>query len=216
MPDLSFRIEGAEAVHYAASPLLALKLRIGNVPAEEHIHAIMLRCQVQIEVTRRRYTAQDQARLTDLFGEPGRWNRTLRSMLWTHANALVPPFTGQTLIDLQLPCTYDFNVSAAKYFYALRDGEVPLCLLLSGTVFYKSGDGNLQVAQVPWEKEATYRMSIRVWQEVMDHYYPNSAWLSLQKDAFDRLYRYKSARGLATWEQALDSLLSSIEESVVE
>jgi hypothetical protein len=43
----------------------------------------------------------------------------------------------------------------------------------------------------------------------MDHYYPNSAWLCLRKDVFDRLYEYKRQRGLPTWEQALESLLPS-------
>ena len=35
---------------------------------------------------------------------------------------------------------------------------------------------------------------------MMEHYYPNTAWLCLRKDVFDRLYRYKSRRGLPTWE----------------
>ena len=34
MPELQFQIEGAEAVAHAAAPLLALKLRIRNIPAD--------------------------------------------------------------------------------------------------------------------------------------------------------------------------------------
>ena len=41
----------------------------------------------------------------------------------------------------------------------------------------------------------------------MDLYYPNSAWLSLRKDVFDQLGRYRSRHGLATWEQAVEKLL---------
>ena len=29
---------------------------------------------------------------------------------------------------------------------------------------------------------------------MMEHYYPNSAWLCLRKDIFDRLFAYKSAQ----------------------
>ncbi len=51
MPDLSFEVEGAEAVAFAASPLLAFKLRITNADAEELIQTVALRCQIQIEST---------------------------------------------------------------------------------------------------------------------------------------------------------------------
>ena len=214
MPDLSFQVEGAQAVPFSASPLLAFRLRIATATADEPIHTVALRCQVRIEVARRRYGAQEQAKLLDLFGEPERWGQTLRPMLWTHTSVVVPGFTGSTVVDLPVPCTYDFNVAAAKYFHALEGGEVPLCLLFSGTIFYAADDGALQIAQIPWEKEATFRLPVRVWQEMMDHYYPNSAWLCLRKDVFDLLYRYKSRRGLPTWEQALESLLPPAEGQV--
>ena len=167
-----------------------------------------------IEATRRRYSAGDQAALVDLFGEPERWGHSLRSLLWTHASVIVPSFTGTTLVELQLPCTYDLNVASAKYFSALEEGEVPLCLLFSGTIFYRAADAALQVAQIPWDKEASYRLPVRVWQEVMDLYFPNSAWLSLRKDVFERLVEYKSRNGLPTWEHAIDNLLQHASEQV--
>jgi hypothetical protein len=49
----------------------------------------------------------------------------------------------------------------------------------------------------------------------MDIYYPNSAWLHLERDVFDRLYRYKVRHGIPTWEQMLDKLVSSKEEDEV-
>src|SRR2546423_785996 len=207
MPDLSFAVEGAEAVPFAAAPLLAFKLRVSNRFADEPIHTIALRCQIMIDPARRRYGDEDQERLRDLFGEPERWGQTLRPMLWTHANVIVPSFTGSRVIDLQVPCTFDFNVAATKYFAGLTDGEVPLNLLFSGTVFYANDEGALQVAQISWDKEARYRLPVGVWNQMMDIYYPNSAWLSLRKDVFDRLYRYKVRRGIPTFEQALESLL---------
>lgn len=207
MPDLNFQVEGAEAVAHAASPLLAFKLRVTNADADEPIQTVALRCQIQFETTRRQYNEVEQERLLDLYGEPERWGQTLRTMLWTHASVVMTPFKGSTLVELPVPCTFDFNVAAAKYFAGLEEGEVPLCLLFSGTVFYEAGDGALQVAQISWEKEAKYRLPVRVWQEMMDFYYPNSVWLSLRRDVFDRLYRYKMRRGIPTWEQTLDSLL---------
>jgi hypothetical protein len=80
-------------------------------------------------------------------------------------------------------------------------------LLFSGTIFYAEDDGPLQVAQIPWEKEASFAIPIRVWREMMDLYYPNTAWLCLRKDVFDRLARYKTENGLPTWEHALERLM---------
>lgn len=206
MPDLSFQINDAEAPPFAAVPQLIFKLHVANAHADELIHSITLRCQIRLEVTRRRYDAQEQARLRDLFGEPEQWKDTLRSMLWTHASVVVPPFTGSTVVELPVPCTYDFNVAATKYFYALHDGEIPLLFLFSGTAFY-AADGALQIAQIPWDREASFRLPVPAWQRMIDQYYPNSAWLYLQRDVFDRLYQYKLRRGLPTWEQVVESLL---------
>jgi hypothetical protein len=207
MPDLSFEVENAEAVPFAAAPLLAFKLRLSNRFADEPIHTIALRCQIMIDPARRRYQAEDQERLRDLFGAPERWGQTVRPMLWTHTSLVVTSFTGSDVVDLPVPCTFDFNIAATKYFAGLTDGEVPLTLQFSGTIFYATGEGTLQVAQISWDKEARYRLPVQVWKQMMEIYYPNSAWLSLRKDVFDRLYRYKVRRGIPTWEQALERLL---------
>jgi hypothetical protein len=215
-PNLHFQVEQAEPMRFAAAPQLVFRLRVtqraGAAPAL--IHSIALRCQLRIEPARRRYQPGEQARLRDLFGEPHRWGETLRGLLWTHAYVTVPSFTGATQAELPVPCTYDFNVAATKYFYALEDGEVPLTLLFSGTVFHAADDGRLQVAQVPWDQEADFRLPVRVWQEMMDHYYPNSAWLCLRRDVFDRLDQFKRQHGLPTWEQALEQLLPATTEAV--
>ena len=211
MPDLSFQVEGAEAVPFAAAPLLSFKLRIANADAAEQIQTIALRCQIQIESTKRHYSAEEKERLRDLFGEPERWGHTLRAMLWTHASVIVTPFAGGTLVELPVPCTFDFNVAAAKYFAGLEEGEVPLNLMFSGTVFYEGGDRGLQVEQIPWDREAHYRLPVSVWDKMMDHYYPNSAWLRLRRDVFDRLYSYKMRRGIPTWEQTIESLMMNDE-----
>jgi hypothetical protein len=207
MPDLNFQIEGAAPLPFAMAPTLAFKLRVTSTDAAEPIHSIALRCQIQIDTTRRHYNAGEKNRLMDLFGEPERWGQTLRTMLWTHASTVVPPFTDSTLVDLPVPCTFDFNVAAAKYFAGLEDGEVPLTLLFSGTIFYEASADGLQVTQIPWDKESTYRLPVSTWKEMIDIYYPNTTWLCLRRDIFDRLYQYKRERGIPTWEQALESIL---------
>jgi hypothetical protein len=219
MPDLNFQVEGAEPQRFAVEPLLLFKLRVCEAVAEgarpTPVHAVALRCQVRIEPAGRRYEPPEKERLLDLFGTPDRWGQTLRPMLWTHVSAVVPAFTGSTVVDLPVPCSYDFNLAATKFFDALEGGDVPLLFLFSGTIFYEAPDGDLQVAQISWEKEASSRLPAATWRGLMDLHYPNSAYLCLRKDVFDKLSRYKSRKGLPTWEQAMERLLSSAEDPVV-
>jgi len=105
-------------------------------------------------------------------------------------------------------------VASTKYFDALGDGDIPLNFLFSGTIFYEGDSGNLQVGQISWSKEATYRLPVALWQEVMQHHYPNSAWIRLHKDIFNRLYRYKATHALPTWDEVLVQLLQASGEEV--
>jgi hypothetical protein len=212
MPDLNFQIQGAEQLPFAASPHVLFKVGIRDAdPAGPTLlQSVLLRIQIRIEPTRRAHDPAAALRLRDLFGEPKRWGKTIRSMLWTHATLIVPAFTGETTVDLPLPCTFDFNVATTKYLYALGDGDVPLCFLFSGTMFYQAEQG-LQASQISWEKEADFRLPVRVWKEMMALYYPKCAWLALHQDAFDHLYEYKIREGLPTWEQALEKLLATHE-----
>lgn len=214
MPDLNFKIETAEAQRFAAAPTLLFKLHISNAVGNEIIHSVALRCQIQIEVARRQYTAEDQKQLRDLFDSPERWGQTLKTMLWTNASVVASAFQDSAVVDLPVACTFDFNVAATKYFQGLEDGDVPLEFLFSGTVFYATAGGELQVAPIPWEKEARFRLPVKVWQEMMEIYYPNSAWLCLRRDVFKRLYEYKVTHAIPTWEQALERMFSALGEPV--
>ena len=49
---------------------------------------------------------------------------------------------------------------------------------------------------MPWHRDATYRMPVRVWRELMDRYFPNSGWLRLQRETLDALMRFKARRAL--------------------
>lgn len=213
MPELTFQIEEVVVAQFAAAPALIFKLRVKNHVADENIHTVALRTQIQIETTRRRYTPEEQSRMLDLYGEPERWSQTLKTLLWTHVNVVVPSFQGETVVDLHMPCTFDFNVAATKYFAGLSAGEIPLCFQFSGTVFYAPSGGNLQVGPISWDQEARFKLPVSLWREMMDSYYPNTAWLCLRRDVFERLNQYKTQRGIPTWEQVMETMLAE-EEAV--
>ena len=215
MPDLEFQVESAAITPWTIAPQMAFRLHVTNTPPEEIIHSVSVNCQIRLEVTRRQYAADEKAKLGDLFGEPERWGRTLRPMLWTLATVVVPRFTGKTTVDLPVACSFDFNLAATKFFYGLNEGEVPLDFLFSGSVFYEDGGGSLQVAPISWTKEARFRLPVKLWQDLMEIHYPNATWFQLRRDVFDRLYRYKVEHGIPTWEQALERLLQADAEARV-
>jgi uncharacterized protein DUF6084 len=208
MPDLDFKVWGVEAAARGVTPLLHFKIEVVNKVPAEKIQSVMLHAQIQIQSPQRPYTANEKERLRELFGRPDDWGQTLRNKLWTHANCIVPGFADHTEAVIAVPCTFDLNVAATKYFYALEDGEVPLLFLFSGTIFYSDSTGRLQIQQISWEKESTWRMPIAKWREIMDRHYPNSAFVWLERDTFDRLYDFKRQHGFATWDQVLDRLLA--------
>jgi hypothetical protein len=212
VPELDFRVLSAGPEPQSLIPIINFRLGITE-SAGHPIDTIVLRCQIMIEAARRRYAEREQEALLDLFGEPSRWGRTLKTMLWTHASTVVPGFTGETAVDLPVPCTYDLSVSAGKYYFALEDGDVPLTLQFSGTTFWRTDDDRLSVAPIPWTKEATFRLPVSTWRGLMEEHYPGTAWLCLRREVVDRLNRYKSHRGLPGWDQAVDGLLDSVEQT---
>jgi hypothetical protein len=203
-PELSFSIDGAARVEHAAVPTLRFDLRVeSDVP----VRSVLLDVQLQIAARRRGYDASAHDRLFELFGPVGDWGNTLRTFPWLRATLVVPAFEGSTVANLDVPCSYDLEVAASRYLDALEDGEVPLEFLFSGSVFYAE-EGRLQTTRLSWEKEAEYRLPVRVWKETMERYFRGTAWLRLRKESFDRLATYKSRNALATWDDALDALLA--------
>lgn len=214
VPALSISIEQVNIVEFAAVPTLRFSARIDSAGAET-ISSVALATQLRIAAGRRFYDGREQDRLLELFGPPGGWGRSVRSLLWTHATTQVAAFSGGTVADIMVTCTYDFDVASAKYFHALDDGEVPLEFLFSGTIFY-SANGLLRIAQIPWDTEAEYRMPVRVWRQMMEHYFPRSAWLRLDRDTFDQLYAYKARHTLTSWSDAVAALLRGSERRTVD
>jgi hypothetical protein len=203
VPSLTFSVEGAERVEHAAVPTIAFALRIESGD-ERPVRSVLLDVQLQIAARRRHYDDAARDRLFELFGPPEQWGTSLRTLLWTRATLVVPAFTGRTVVQLPIACSYDLEVAASRYFDALVDGEVPLEFLFSGTVFYGTP---LQAARISWESEAGYRLPVSLWRETMDRYFRGTAWLRLPKGSFDRLTAHKSRHALATWEDVVDSLL---------
>jgi hypothetical protein len=207
MAELTFGCTSANAERYAATPTLSLALTITESTGAR-IHAIALRCQLRIEPQKRRYTAAEAARLHALFGDTSRWADTVKPIQLAIVSTMVPAFTALTEIDLQVPCTYDLEVASARYLQGLDDGNIPLLLLFSGTVFLDTGNG-FSVELVPWSAEASFRMPVRVWQDVVDVHFPGSAWLRCRRETLDALSAFKAARALPTWDATLTALLAA-------
>ena len=207
LPELAFSVLDAERVEYAATPTLRFNVRVEST-AGHPIRSLLLDTQIRIAAQRRRYDQAAQERLFELFGAPGQWGSTLRSLLWTQVTVVVPPFEGSASVGIPVPCTYDLEVVAARYFTALEDGDVPVELLFSGSVFYATPDGRLQTTRISWEQEAEYRMPVRLWTETIDHHFPGTAWLRLGRERFDRLAAFKGRHAYATWDDAIDALLA--------
>ena len=205
MAELVFDCTGAKADRYAVVPSLALTLRISETSGQR-VEAIALRCQIRIEPARRRYSDAEAERLNDLFGDTQRWADTLKPLQFTTISTMVPGFTGSIEVELPVPFTYDLQIASTRYFSSLDDGEIPLLLLFSGTIF-GSADGRMRVQQVPWSKETTFHLPVTQWREAVDAHFPDTTWITMSRQTLDELGRYKSRHALPTWDATVLALL---------
>ncbi len=203
---IGFAVSGIEVERYTATPTLSLRVRITETSGDP-VSAIALRCQVRIDPQRRGYDPTEAAGLLDLFGERIRWNNTLRPLLWMHTSTMVQGFTGDAEAILPLALTYDFEVAAAKYLHAVRDGDIHLSLMFSGTAFLRGTNG-FQIEQIHWDTDQTYRLPIGVWRDAMDLYFPDAGWIRVRRDTLDALVRVRSDLGLTSWEETFATVLS--------
>ncbi len=201
-----FTVLDAEPVPYAAAPTLRFHLHVDD-PLGRAIQTVALSTQIQIDPARRVYDAETMARLVELFGPPERWAATTQVFRWANVSALVPGFTGATSFALDVPCTYDLEVAASKYFYSLPDGAVPLSFLFNGMVLYQGEHDRLQIMQVPWSCVARWEMPVESWQAMMRAYYPGGSWVRVQSDTLDALAERKAAAGHHSFDDLLRELL---------
>ena len=212
IPELSFAVQGADSLAYAAVPTLSFDLRI-EASGGRPIRSVLLDVQIQIAARARGYEPAAQERLLELFGPVADWGVTLRTLPWLRTTAVVPAFSGATTVALTVPCTYDLEVTAARYLAALDDGFVPLELLFSGTVFFSGERGALQTARIAWDHEVHYALPVAVWRKTMDSHFPHSAWLRLGSESFGRLCAYKARHAFTSWDAAIDALLAAAQDT---
>lgn len=212
MTELRFECVGVRVEPFALVPTMTFRVRITETDGA-NVHAVALNCQFRIEPQRRRYSDAEAERLCDLFGERRRWADTLKPLQFTTVSTMVPDFTESIEIDVPVQCTTDLEVAAGRYFHALDDGEAPLLLLFSGSIFARRGDG-FEVTRIPWSAEAAFALPVARWREMVARYFPNSGWISLNRDTLDALIRFKTERALPTWNDVVEALLKNAATAV--
>ncbi|MGH9131169.1 MAG: DUF6084 family protein [Acidimicrobiales bacterium] len=210
MPNLAFKITDARADPFGAAPTILLKTLVTESTGAQ-IHAVALKALVRIEPQKRRYSRSDEGHLAEVFGEPSRWGDTLKPFTWCQISTTLPAFVDSYEVEVPVACTYDLEVAAGKYFHGLEDGEIPINLLFSGTIFSTIGP-RLAVEPISWSLEAPFRLPVKVWQDTMDQYFPGDGWLRLPRNTIDALGRFKSREALITWDQAIEALLKQVGE----
>jgi len=205
-PDPVFAVLGTAPLPNAAAPTLVFELAVSDASGRE-VYAIALTAQVFVEPAKRRYGEETRALLVDLFGAPDRWALTTQSFQLWRADVLVPSFTGQTTFALHVPCTYDLEVAAAKYFYALADGEVPLAFHLSGSIFYRDETDRLKIVKVPWTAVADHLLPVATWQAMIALHYAPGGFVRLGAETLRRLQERRSAGGFRSFDDCVADLL---------
>jgi hypothetical protein len=205
MTHLTIAVVDARVSPQTASPGITFRLRIEELSGGR-VHAALLRCQTRIEPRRRQYTTDEQSRLYELFGAVSQWDRTLHGVTWAHTSLVVPSFERQIEVDLPVVCTYDLEVASAKYLHAIREGDVPLVFLFSGTIF-TAGERGFGVEPVPWDLEAPFRLPAGVWHAAMDQFFPGGGWLRVRRDTIDCLQAFRGRHAVVTWDEAIELLL---------
>jgi hypothetical protein len=201
-----FAVLDAVPLEHSAAPGVRFELHITE-PEGREVYTIALSTQIQIDPARRFYDEATRERLVELFGAPERWGATTHSFQWARVESLVPTFTGSTAFVIEVPCTYDLEVAAAKYFHSLPDGAVPLSFHFNGTVLYRGEHDRLQVVLVPWSCTTRWRMPVEVWKRTIAAHYPGGGWIRLQEETLAALGRRKAERGLHTFDDTVRELL---------
>jgi uncharacterized protein DUF6084 len=204
--DVDFAVRDVGPLEHAAVPTLVFRLtltRTGGGP----VRSVSLNTTVRIDVARRRYDGAQPAALARLFGQPEQWATSMRPLTWARLTTVVPPFEDTTEVDLALPCGQEYELAVAGYFEAVRDGEIPLDLLFSGTVFHSGEDGRLRTSQICWSKDAPCAVPAKLWHALVARYHGGSTWVRLPREAYDALSAYRSRHGLESWERTVFALL---------
>jgi hypothetical protein len=205
IPQPEFEVHSAAHLAFAAAPTMVFAVN-AREPGGTEIQSMSLSVQVMIDPARRGYDEDTRTRLAELFGPPSSWAPSTQGLSWARVAAAVPTFDGETIFALEVPCTYDLEVAATKYFYALRDGVVPLSFHFYGTVFYFAPDGRLQMTPVPWSSSAQFGMPVPAWEKMIAEHYPGGGWIRLHGSTLETLNARRAERGL-TFDNLIGELL---------
>jgi hypothetical protein len=206
VPEPEFEITGAAHIAFAAAPTMLFSASVSDRSGYE-IQSIALTVQVMIDPAKRGYDPETRARLAELFGPPASWAPSTSGLAWARVSTAVPGFTGMTPFGIEVPCTYDLEVAATKYFYAVRDRSVPLSFHFNGNVFFRGRGDRLQVVPVPWSATAQYRMPVARWRAMIAEHYPGGGWIRVDDETLDALNDRRGERGLATFDACIAELL---------
>jgi hypothetical protein len=202
----AFAVLGVTPVVPSLAPALRFDLHVAD-PLGRDVITIALSTQIQLEPAKRVYDAQTKARLVELFGAPDRWGATTHAFQWARVEVLVPSFTGATSFALELPCSYDLEVAAARYCYSLPDGVIPLAFHFSGMVLSRDDDNLLSVERVPWSCSAHWSMPVEAWRRAVTAQYPGGGWIALQTETLDRLAVHRADYGDHSFDATVRALL---------
>lgn len=200
MTSVTFQITGVGPKPNAASPTLSFDVRVAS---PERVEAMVLRAEIRIEPQWREYDREERLLLDDIFGSPDRWGTTLRAFAWADVPVVVTGFERETIARVDVPCTYDFDVTATRFFHALSDGDVPVRILFSGPIFYAGANG-FSCERVPWSAEAAYRLPASVWREAMRACYGNDAVLRVKAETLQHLHRLRALGGALSWDELFE------------
>jgi hypothetical protein len=178
MSELTFRIDDAQPVAHAASPTIRFRLHVAC--EGEAVDALVLRVQIRLEPA------------------------AMRPLPWADVPLVVPQFTGETDSDLDVPCTYDFDVTATRFFSAHSQGAIPIRAFFSGTMFRRSPAG-FAAEPVSWSAECAFTLPLAVWHCAMEACYGNSALIRIRRDTFEHLQRIREQTGATDWDSIVVS-----------
>ena len=161
------------------------------------MHALALRAQIRLEPAARRYSPDQQERLVELFGDPSRWGRTLNPMQLATVSTVTPSFTGEQEVVFEVPLTFDTDVATTRYFRGVGDeGDAPMRLLFSGTVFYEAPSGCRSGSSRGTRRPRSVCRS-PCGRTMMDAHQHGMAWLRLPEHTLAELSRLARGAGAA-------------------
>ena len=178
MPDLSFQVEDAHS-HSRTRLLRSCHVQGAHhrTPRRSLSIPSLCVCRCRSNLCAAATPSAEQEQLKELFGETERWSKSLHPLLWANINVNVPAFTGSTVVDVPVPCTFDFNVAMTKYILRTRRWRDSHHAALQRDRFLRRPHRACRWRRFRGIVRPAIGCRFSVWKEMMDLYYPNTAWL---------------------------------------